>query len=142
VASADAEFTAFVTQRADALLRVAYALTGDQHAAQDLVQNAFAKAFVRWRRISGDPEPYLRRIIYHDFVSVWRGRRRRMEVSVAAPPQRSVAGSLDHDTAVRLMLREAVLDLRQSHDFTGAYPAWQSRSGFRQVVFPAPHTAS
>lgn len=38
-------FTEFVTERGHALLRVAYALTGDQHAAQDLVQDALAKAF-------------------------------------------------------------------------------------------------
>ena len=45
------EFTDFVTQRTHALLRVAYALTGDQHAAEDLLQNALAKAFARWSRI-------------------------------------------------------------------------------------------
>lgn len=109
--SPEAEFTAFVTARAHALLKAAYALTGDQDAAQDLVQTAFAKVFVRWRRISGEPEAYARRVIYHDFVSTWRSRRRRHEVVMAAPPERQSAGALDHDTAVRLMLRDALLSL-------------------------------
>lgn len=33
----EAEFSAFVEQRAHALLKTAYALTGDRHAAEDLV---------------------------------------------------------------------------------------------------------
>lgn len=109
--SLEEEFTAFVAERAHALLKAAYALTGDQDAAQDLVQNAFAKAFLRWRRISGEPEPYVRRIIYHDFVSSWRRRRRRDEVPVADPPDRSGPRGLEHDVAVRLMLRDALLAL-------------------------------
>lgn len=109
--SVEEDFTAFVAERAHALLKAAYALTGDQDAAQDLVQGAFAKAFLRWRRITGEPEAYVRRIIYHDFVSIWRSRRRRMELIVPAPPERSGAGGLEHDTAVRLMLREALLAL-------------------------------
>ena len=43
----DGEFTAFVNERGDALLRVAYALAGSQHAAEDLLQNALAKAYTR-----------------------------------------------------------------------------------------------
>jgi hypothetical protein len=47
---AESEFTEFVAQRAHVLLRIAYTLTGDQQAAEDLVQTALAKAFLRWRR--------------------------------------------------------------------------------------------
>ncbi|GAA3448797.1 hypothetical protein [Dactylosporangium matsuzakiense] len=36
----ETEFSAFVAERAHALLRTAYALTGDRHAAEDLVQSA------------------------------------------------------------------------------------------------------
>jgi Sigma-70 region 2 len=62
--SPEASFTAFVADRAHALLKTAYALTGNRHAAEDLVQNALAKAYARWRRIDGEPEPYVRRMIY------------------------------------------------------------------------------
>jgi DNA-directed RNA polymerase specialized sigma24 family protein len=49
------DFTDFVVRRSHALLRLAYTLTGDRHAAEDLMQQALYKAFVHWRRIDGDP---------------------------------------------------------------------------------------
>src|SRR5207253_8634070 len=69
--NAEEEFTQFVTERTHALFRVAYALTGNQHAAEDLLQNALAKAFAKWSRISTDAEGYVKRIIYRDFISLW-----------------------------------------------------------------------
>ncbi|WP_346118864.1 SigE family RNA polymerase sigma factor [Micromonospora coerulea] len=104
----DGEFTTFVTERGDALLRVAYALTGNQHAAEDLLQNALAKAYARWPRIRGDAEPYVKRILYHDQVSGWRRRSRRAEVPVAELPERPATGDGGHDTDLRLLLREAL----------------------------------
>ena len=86
--SVESEFTEFVVRRSHALLRVAYALTGDAHAAEDLVQQALAKAFVHWRRIHGEAEPYVKRIIYHDSASRWRRRSHRAETTMAAPPDR------------------------------------------------------
>ena len=88
--SVESEFTEFVVRRSHALLRVAYALTGDAHAAEDLVQQALAKAFVHWRRIHGEAEPYVKRIIYHDSASRWRRRSQRAETVMAAPPDRTV----------------------------------------------------
>ncbi len=105
--SHEAEFSAFVTERAHALLKTAYALTGNQHAAEDLVQTALAKAFARWRRID-EPEPYLRKMIYNDFVSGWRSRRSRAEITVAQPPDHAGGRYLESDTALRLMLRDAL----------------------------------
>jgi RNA polymerase sigma-70 factor (sigma-E family) len=105
--SREADFAAFVADRAHALLRTAYALTGDRHAAEDLVQTALAKAFARWRRI-GEPEPYLRRMSYNDFVSGWRSRRSRAEVTVAQPPDQAGTAYLESDAALRLMLRDAL----------------------------------
>ena len=102
------EFTEFVAARGHALLQVAYALTGDQHAAEDLVQGALAKAFVRWRQIRGEAEPYIRRILYHDSVSRWRRPYRRAETTVATPPEQALPSD---DVDLRLVLREALLDL-------------------------------
>ncbi|WP_433834260.1 SigE family RNA polymerase sigma factor [Actinoplanes sp. CA-015351] len=109
--SNEAEFTAFVVDRAPALVRVAYALTGDQQTAEDLVQSALAKAFARWSRISGDPEPYVRRIIYNDRVSGWRRQGRRPELLMAELPEAGPAYRHDQDTALRLTLRQALLSL-------------------------------
>jgi len=100
-----------VAQRTHALLRIAYALTGDQHAAEDLVQTALAKAFVRWSRIRGEAEPYVKQIIYNDSASRWRRPSRHAETTVAAPPDRAVATDPTHEAHLRLILRDALLAL-------------------------------
>lgn len=103
----EAEFTEFVAARGPALLRTAYALTGDEHAAHDLVQGALAKAFTRWRQIHNGPEQYVRRIIYNSHISAWR-RVRRRELPVADLPEQASADEVDSATAVRLALRDAL----------------------------------
>ncbi|HUR06262.1 MAG TPA: sigma factor [Nonomuraea sp.] len=81
-------FTAFVTTRSDSLIRLAYVLTGDQHAAEDLLQSALARTADRWRSIRGDPEAYVRRVMYHEQVGRWRSPRWGRERVVEAPPER------------------------------------------------------
>jgi hypothetical protein len=57
----EADFTDFVTHRAASLLRTAFLLCGgDRPAAEDLLQDVLERAYPRWRRIKGKPEPYLR----------------------------------------------------------------------------------
>lgn len=104
------DFTEFVAQRTHALFRVAYALAGDQHAAEDLLQNALAKAAVHWNRIDGNAEAYVKRILYRDCVSQWRWRRRRPETAMAAPPDRPTGGT-EAEVELRLLLRQALLRL-------------------------------
>ena len=104
------EFTDFVVERTHALFRVAYALAGQQQAAEDLLQGALAKAATRWPKISGNAEAYVRRIIYHDHVSLWRRMRRRRESTVAVMPER-VIDDTSAETVLRLTLRDAVLSL-------------------------------
>jgi len=109
-ARAEAEFTRFVADRTVALLRAAHALTGDQHAAEDLVQNALAKAMLRWRHIEENPEAYVRRILYHDHISGWRKRRRRPETPMAVLPESPDADGTD-GAHLRMLLRAALLEL-------------------------------
>jgi RNA polymerase sigma-70 factor, ECF subfamily len=56
-----------------------YALTGDWAEAEDAVQEAFARAWQRWGRISGyeDPEGWVRTVSYRIGVSSWRKRAMR-----------------------------------------------------------------
>ncbi|MEU0547160.1 SigE family RNA polymerase sigma factor [Micromonospora sp. NPDC005979] len=108
MADVDGEFTTFVQERGAALLRVAYVLAGNQHAAEDLLQNALAKAYARWPRIRGDAEPYVKRILYHDQVSGWRRRARRAEVPVAELPERPVDSDSGRETDLRLLLLDAL----------------------------------
>lgn len=71
-----AGFDEFVVARSPALLRTAYLLTQDPHLAEDLVQAALAKAWFARRRIHGDPEPYVRKILVNEFASAWRRKWR------------------------------------------------------------------
>jgi RNA polymerase sigma-70 factor (sigma-E family) len=61
----DAEFAEFVLARRAHLARIAYAVCGDQHQAEDLVQTALVKLYAAWPRIRrrGHEEAYARTII-------------------------------------------------------------------------------
>jgi RNA polymerase sigma-70 factor (sigma-E family) len=120
------EYDAFVATRWPRLLRVAYLLTADWASAEDLVQNALVKAWFAWRRISGDPEPYVRRIVVTTFVSS-RRRRWRAEVPVDTLPDLAgadaSAGYADRDLLWRALGRlpakqRAVLVLRYFEDLS------------------------
>lgn len=75
----DAAFDDFVAARMGALLSYAHLLTGDRHAAEDVVQTALAKTAVAWRgvRDKSNPEAYVRRAIVTTQLNVWRARRWR-----------------------------------------------------------------
>lgn len=104
------EFTTFVAERTHALFRVAYALTGNQHAAEDLLQTALAKTYAKWSRISTDAEGYVKRILYRDWVSLWRRRVRRPETPTAFPPEQARPDASE-ETILRLVLRDALAAL-------------------------------
>lgn len=102
------EFGEFVAGRTHALFRTAYALTGNQHAAEDLLQNALAKAALHWRRIRSNEEAYVRRIMYRDFISAWRWRTRRPERVEAEVPDAGQPGDHASQTVQRLTLYAAI----------------------------------
>jgi RNA polymerase sigma-70 factor (sigma-E family) len=106
-----ASFDAFVAARSAALLRSAYLLTGDQQLAEDLVQSVLVKASLRWQRLAakGDPEPWIRTVLYREHVSWWRRRRFREELAAEPPePRRSSAGDFVDDLAQAQLLRAAL----------------------------------
>jgi RNA polymerase sigma-70 factor (sigma-E family) len=93
----DADFDAFVGARMGALVRFAYALTGDLGHAEDLVQTALLRVYRRSRRmLPDDPERYVRQAIVNANLSRFR-RRRVPESLVDRPPER--AGTADPDSA-------------------------------------------
>jgi RNA polymerase sigma-70 factor (sigma-E family) len=59
------EFADYALARRPGLRRLAYALCGDWHAADDIVQSALARAYVAWPRIrrGGTEDAYVRRTI-------------------------------------------------------------------------------
>ena len=117
-------FDEFVRVRTPALARTAYLLTGDAHLAEDLVQTALFRAARAWHRIEGDPEPYVRRILYTQNVSWWR-RRKLRETSLgsyddAAPsaPDSDLRLSLETALARLTERQRTVLVLRFFEDLT------------------------
>lgn len=122
------DFLTFVHTRTGTLFRVAYALAGQQQAAEDLLQTSLEKIALRWRRIE-DPEAYAKRVIYHEFVS-WRRRHRVREILTANPPERTPAADPNRTVDLRRALvaalatlpprQRAVLVLRYLEDHTDA----------------------
>jgi RNA polymerase sigma-70 factor (sigma-E family) len=76
-AELDAEFRKFMHARWPAMVRLAYALTGDQGHAEDVAQTAFARAYASWPRVSraGNPEAYVRRIVINENLNRFRKHR-------------------------------------------------------------------
>ena len=93
----------FVRTGSTGLLRTAYLLTGDRHAAEDLVQEVLEQMYVRWRRIEGYPEAYARRALVNRSTNRWRSRGRRPE----APLAHHDVNEPDHSDGVAV--REAVV---------------------------------
>jgi RNA polymerase sigma-70 factor (sigma-E family) len=72
-------FDGWVAARGPALLRLAYTLTGNAADAEDVVQEALARALPRWERISrmDNVDAYVRRMVVNAHTSWWRRFRRR-----------------------------------------------------------------
>jgi RNA polymerase sigma-70 factor (ECF subfamily) len=76
----DAEsFDEFYRSTALRVLRYAYAVTGDHADAQDLVQEAFARAWRQWRHLTEHPAPeaWVRLVISRLAADRWRRLRVR-----------------------------------------------------------------
>jgi RNA polymerase sigma-70 factor (sigma-E family) len=109
----EAGFRDFVAARLARLSGTAYLLTGgDHHAAQDLVQSALVKVARHWGRVSqlGAPDAYVRKALYHEFVSSRRLSRTR-EAPTPAPPDRPAPGDEANETIRRLLMRQALARL-------------------------------
>jgi RNA polymerase sigma-70 factor (ECF subfamily) len=78
-----AGFDEFYAAAGMRVVRYAYALTGDLGDAQDLAQEAFARAWQRWPSVSGyaSPEAWVRRVVANLATSRWR---RRLVATAAA----------------------------------------------------------
>jgi RNA polymerase sigma factor (sigma-70 family) len=82
---ADPRFEDFVRREFDSIRRTAFLIVADSSLAEDLTQEGFAKAFVRWSRVSTMDRPgaWVRRVVIRDAVRLAR-RRRRVESYVPA----------------------------------------------------------
>ncbi len=62
------------------LLRCVYAVTGDMQDAQDVLQEAFARAWQNWGKVGGyeDPEAWVRTVAFRIAISRWRRAKNRI----------------------------------------------------------------
>jgi RNA polymerase sigma-70 factor (sigma-E family) len=69
-----ASFETFYHGTAPRLLRYAYGLTGDMSEAQDFTQEAYARAWQRWKKLQGydNPESWLRLVVNRLATDRWR----------------------------------------------------------------------
>ena len=94
-------------------VRVAFLLTGDQHAAEDIVQDAFVRLFSRFQELRNPVafETYLHRTVVN--LSRDRFRRMRLERDYVARQGASISSATGISSQIegREMIREALQKL-------------------------------
>ena len=124
-----ASFEDWARARQQHLVRSAYLLTGDFQRAEDLVQEALVRAALQWDRLrEGNPDAWMRTVVYREHVSWWR--RRRREVLVDAVPEQAsydasslTGGDLVAALATLTWNQRAVVLLRFAEDLSVAETA-------------------
>jgi RNA polymerase sigma-70 factor (sigma-E family) len=123
----EVDFARFVRANTPALLRTAYLLAGDAHAAEELVQDTLVRLYPKWHLVEAAEAPlaYVRRSLANQYVNHSR-RPSRREITLDALPERPVltdpAGQLDDRDQLWAMLdtlparQRAALVLRYFHD--------------------------
>ncbi|HEU5353285.1 MAG TPA: SigE family RNA polymerase sigma factor [Actinocrinis sp.] len=74
------EFAGFYQASRDGCLRAVYASVGDRLLAEELVAEAYARAWASWRKVRHHPAPpaWVVRTALNAHVSWWRRRRREV----------------------------------------------------------------
>ena len=106
------EFTEFYTSSRDDCLRIVLVSVGDRQLAEDLVAEAFTRAWMSWRKVREHPAPraWVVRTALNTHVSWWRRRRRELVVDDrtavtlldGTQPERSADLDLDEGLAAAI----------------------------------------
>jgi RNA polymerase sigma-70 factor (sigma-E family) len=99
---ADEEYVEYVRARLPALKRLAYLLCGDDHRADDLVQESATKLYVRWRdaRKAANLDSYVRAIVIRTHIDDSRRPWYRVRLFGQPPEQARAHSSGPEDRAV------------------------------------------
>ena len=108
----DASFSAFVAARSGHLLHAAHLLTGDRHRAEDLLQTALTRAYLRWDRID-DPEGYVRRTLVNAHTDWWRRKPWREQPTDSLPEHPGPDATSSYDVRDAVLAALATLSGRQ-----------------------------
>ncbi|GAA1970383.1 SigE family RNA polymerase sigma factor [Catenulispora subtropica] len=90
----EADFEAFYAASSRRLLGHVYAMVGDLAEAEDALQEAYARAWQRWRRVGAyeDPEGWVRTVAYRIAVSAWRRGANRLRAHMRGARPDEVPG--------------------------------------------------
>ncbi|GAA4596843.1 RNA polymerase sigma-70 factor (sigma-E family) [Actinoplanes octamycinicus] len=124
---AEEEYTEYVAARIPALRRLAFLLAGDEHRADDLVQQTITTLYLKWRRASAaaNLDAYVRTMLVRTYVDERRlawARVRLFRQAPEPPPVESGGGGVEDRQVVRAALgrlprrQQAVLVLRFFYD--------------------------
>jgi RNA polymerase sigma-70 factor (ECF subfamily) len=102
------EFDAFYASAFPRLVGQLFAMTGDHGEAQDVVQEAFVRAWDRRSDFLADeaPEAWIRTVATRLAVSRWRRARRWLELVRRTPPQAHTPGPGPEHAALVEALRQ------------------------------------
>ncbi|WP_323373670.1 sigma-70 family RNA polymerase sigma factor [Plantactinospora alkalitolerans] len=105
------EFTEFYQAERDRCLRAVLAVVVDRQLAEDLVSEAFTRAWMSWQKVRRHPAPraWIVRTALNLRVSWWRRRRREVELGNAY----EVADATGSDPAVDPKLLAVLRQLPQ-----------------------------
>jgi RNA polymerase sigma-70 factor (sigma-E family) len=100
------EFADFYESTREDCLRIVLLYVGDRHLAQDLVAEAYTRAWVSWRKVRalGVPRAWVVRVALNTHVSWWRRRRREVALGdhdAPMPVEQRTVVSGDLLTALR-----------------------------------------
>lgn len=96
------DFDGFYLATRDRLLHALYAMTGDLAEAQDVVQEAYARAWQRWQTVAAydDPAAWVRTVAWRLAISRRRKARNRIGAALRLHAITAPAAEPSADTAV------------------------------------------
>jgi RNA polymerase sigma factor (sigma-70 family) len=102
------EFTEFYQAERDRCLRAVLGVVGDRQLAEDLVSEAFTRAWMSWRQVRRHPVPraWVVRTALNVRISWWRRRRREVALAEAYEIADATGGGLDVDPQLLAVLRQ------------------------------------
>jgi RNA polymerase sigma-70 factor (ECF subfamily) len=111
--SDSADFDSFYIGAVRRVVLYLYAACGDRSDAQDLAQEAFARAWQHWSKVSryDDPEAWVRKVAWRLMINRWRGLRTRLAAGARMGPPEQVT---DPPSPDRVAILDALQQLSKS----------------------------